>query len=324
MVQTKALYNLLRLNAAEDPTVSAEPWALEDLRAVSIENLFGRLAKANVPLDRSAFLQFAANCDTPEELAELLLPDEEEQYDRLYLLVFELWRRLLPEKQSLSIFGDELDERIARYGQENLESDEPVQDVLANLLEILDENTDAGAAPQEVFEVISDYCAHDLENFIVDYIADILDSGNEAYASELIEGFAPYVNEPIWFDFLRARLVSSSDIKEANRLIHKILENEPDSSLLMEILNFLAGSGEHELFVAAVRKVLPLLKTEEEFLEVCEIVADYYRRLDQDAVEQSIQKLMQKRKSSQQKNNFGPLNPTDPDLKTLNQILKQS
>lgn len=321
MMQTKALYNLLRLQAAEDPTVEAEAWALEDLRQITPEEIFSRLAARNVHLDKLAFVQFAENCDTPEDLAELLLPDQEseESYDPLYLLVFELWRRLLPEKQSLSIFGDELDHRIALYSQddqENLESDEEIQDALANLLEVLDENADAGADPQEVFLAVSDYCAHDLESFIVDYIVDILDSENEPYASELIEGFTPYVSEPIWFDFLRARLASFKDIAEANRIIHRILENEPEPTLLMEILNFLAGSGEHELFVAAVKKILPLLKTEEELLEVMEIAADYYGRLDQDAIEQSIQKLMQKRKSA-----TGPLNPSDPDLKLLNQLL---
>ncbi len=316
MLQTKALYNLLRLQAAEDPTIKAEAWAIEDLRQVPIEEIFSRL---DLQLDKSSFLQFAENCDTPEDLAEILLPDQgdEKQYDALYLLVFELWRRLIPEKQSLSIFGDELDHRIALYDQENLESDEEIQDALANLLEILDENADAGADPKEVFAAISDYCANDLECFVINYVSDILDSENEAYASELIEGFTTYAQEPIWFEFLRARLASFKDIGEANRIIHRILENEPESALLMEILNFLSVSGEHALFVAAVKKILPLLKMEEELLEVMEIVADYYGRLDQDAVEQSIQKLMKKRKSAS-----GPLNHSDPDLELLRNCLR--
>ncbi len=324
MLQTKALYNLLRLKAAEDPSLGAEEWALEDLRKIPIEKIFSRLSRRGHDLEKGAFLQFAETCDTPEELAELILPDQgdEKQYDSLYLLVFELWRRLIPEKQSLSIFGDELDHRIALYDQEDLESDEEVQDALANLLEVLDENTDAGADPQEVFSVIGDYSANDLESFIIDYIVDILDSDNEPYASELIEGFAPYVSERAWFDFLRARLAAFKDIGEANRLIHRVLEDDPEPSLLIEILNFLAGSGEHALFVAAAQKILPLLKTEEELLEVMEIAADYYGRLDQDAMEQSIQKLMKKRKSVI-KSLDGPLDAKDPDLNLFNQLLSK-
>src|SRR3990167_219398 len=209
MLQTKALYNLIRLNAAEDPSVKAEAWALEDLRAVALEDLFLRLQRAGIQVDKTVFLQFADNCDTPEELTDLLLADEaqDDRYDAHYLLVFELWRRLLPEKQSLSIFCDELDHRIALYDQENLESDELVQDALANLQEVLDENADSGAGPADVFDVICDYCAHDLENFIYDYISDLLDGGNELYASELIEGFASYIADPVWFAFLRARLL---------------------------------------------------------------------------------------------------------------------
>lgn len=320
MMQTKALYNLLRMQTADDPSVPAEKWAIEDLRSVKTDEIFSRLKKRNVDLDKKTFVQFAENCDTPEDLAELLSSEEEDEklFDSFYLLVFELWRRLLPEKQSLSIFGDELDERIELYDREELESDEQIQDVLANLLEILEENSDAGAEPQEVLHAIGDYCAHDVESFIVDYISDILDSGNEAYASELIEGFTPYISEISWFEFLNARLESFKNIGAANRKIRKILEKESDPSLILEILRFLTGSGEHDLFVLAVKKILPLLKQEEELLEVMEIAADYYRRLDQDEIEQAIQKLMQKRKSA-----TGPLHPSDLVLKSFGQIIAQ-
>ncbi|MES2273831.1 MAG: hypothetical protein V4487_06530 [Chlamydiota bacterium] len=321
MVQTKALYNLLRLNAAEDQTLAAKPWAIEDLRAIPQSELFSRLAKKDIRLDKGGFIVFAENCDTPEELADLLLPDEvdEESYDALYLVIFELWRRLLPEKQSLSIFCDELDCQIAYFDEDREVSDEPLQDALSNLLEILDENADAGVEPHNVFAAISEYCAHDLESFIYDYIADLLDCGNPTYAEELIEGFSPYLREPASFDFLKARLVSFTDTPHANRLIRKILENENALPELIEILAFLAENGDHDLFVSTVKKIFPFLKTEEEFLELLEIAGDYYRRLDQDGVEQSILKLIKKRE-----NRVGSLSPTDPDLKALLQIMAKS
>lgn len=314
MLQTKALYNLLRLNAAEDSSVKADPWALEDFRALSLEELFSRLENYKVQLNKSAFHQFADSCDTPEELADLLLPDEvsEKKRDPFYLIIFELWRRLLPEKQSLSIFCDELDHRIALYDQGHLESDELIQDALANLLEVLDENADSGADPEDIFTAICDYCAHDLESFLYDYIADLLDSGNSLYASELIEGFSPYVTEPLWFDFLRVRLLAFTDIGDANLAMHRLLEGELELPLLLEMIRFLSANGEHELFSLAVKKALPLIASHEEWTDVMAMVADYYRRLDEDNMEQTIQRIIDKRKA-------GPITPSD--LKTLQDLL---
>ncbi len=317
MLQTKALYNLLRLNAAEDPSVKADPWALEDLRTLSLEALWGRLEQYNVQLHKSTFQQFAESCDTPEELADLLLPDgtSDQRRDPFYLIIFELWRRLIPEKQSLSIFCDELDYRIALYDQGHLESDESIQDALANLLEVLDENADAGANPEDIFIAVCDYCAHDLESFLYDYIADLLDSGNSLYASELVEGFSPYITEPVWFDFLRIRLLAFTDIGDANLAIHRLLEGEIELPLLLEMIRFLSANGEHALFSLAVKKALPLLNAQEEWAEVMNLVADYYRRLDEEEIEQSIQKILDQRKS-------GPITPSD--IKTLQDLVKKA
>lgn len=318
MLQTKALYNLLRLNAEEDPSISAEPWAVEDLRKVPLEKLFERLKKAGVDLDLKSFAQFAEGCDTPEDLSELLLSDlpDEKLQDALYLVIFEIWRRLLPEKQSLSIFCDELDYQISQYDQDALESDEQIQDGLANLLEILDENADGGADPSEIYATVSNYFAHDLESFLYDYIADLLDNGNLLYASELIEGFSTYVSDRVWFDFLRVRLISVTDIGKANHMLHQILEEKQDLSLIFEMIHFLAVNGEHELFTDAVKKALPLMKKEEEFLELLEVSADFFRRLDLDEMEQAIQKIINKRKGFS-----GQLKSSDPDLRSFEQML---
>jgi hypothetical protein len=301
MLQTKALYNLLRLNSAEDPTVVAEGWALEDLRKTSLEDLFERLQKSGIQMDRQSFFHFADSCDTPEELTELLLPDAalEKERDPFYLILFELWRRLVPEKQSLSIFCDELDYRIFLYDLGELGSDEPIQDALANLLEILDENADSGVDPQEVLLAISEYCAHDLESFILDYISDLLDSGNAIYASELIEGFSSYSADPVWFDFLRIRLISFTDIGDANIAMHRLLENDLELPLLLEAIRFLVVNGEHSLFKEAVQKAAPLLETKEEAIEVMSLIADYYRRLDEEEKEKAVVHVLKEHESHQ-------------------------
>ena len=314
MLQTKALYNLLRLNAAEDATVDAAPWALEDLRSLSADEVFSRLERHGVQLDRKTFHEFASNCETPEELADLLLPDgaSEKERDPFYLIVFELWRRLLPEKQSLSIFCDELDHRIALYDEGDATGDELIQDGLANLLEVLDENADAGADPVEVFAAICDYCAHDLESFIYDYISELLDSGNSLYASELVEGFSLYVADPLWFDFLKTRLLAFTDIGDSSLALHRLLENDLDLPLLAEMLRFLAARGEQELFVLALKKAIPFLTINEELVEVVDSVAAFYRRLGEEEKEQAIRQLMK---------NKAPDKAVHPsDLQALNAI----
>ncbi|HSX10102.1 MAG TPA: hypothetical protein VLF94_00075 [Chlamydiales bacterium] len=319
MLQTKALYNLLRLNAAEDPSITAEPWALEDLRLLPLDELFTRLEKYNVQLDRTTFHRFAIDCETPEELADLLLPDSvsDPERDPFYLLIFELWRRLLSEKQSLSIFCDELDHRIALFDQGLDESDELVQDALANLLEVLDENADAGADPEEVFTAICDYCAHDLESFLYDYIAELLDAGNSLYASELIEGFSPYITDPLWFDFLKARLLSFTDLGDANLALHRLLESELDLPLIFEMIHFLAANGEYELFALAVKKSLPHLSTNEELIDLLLLVNEFYHRLHEESKVEAIQKIIHRRKEC-----ADALSQSDPDLRHLYDLIE--
>ena len=319
MLHTKALYNLLRFNLQEDPSIPHEPWAVEDLRPVPLEELFGRLKQNGLSLDRETFLPFAESADTPEELAEVLLADavDPQIHDPLYLILFELWRRLLPEKPALSIFCDELDHRIALYDRNQLESDEQIQDALANLQEILDENADTGADPREIFASMEEDCAHDIESFLYDYISDLLDAGNRLYASELIEGFFPYVPEPIWFDLLSARLLFFTDIAEANARIAQILEQKPELSLLFALLQCLSNAGDHSLFVTAAKQAIPLLETEGEFQEMLSLVAHHYRLLDLESLEQAIQTLMQKRKDPSTL-----LAPEDPDLKAFAQIIQ--
>jgi hypothetical protein len=318
MIQTKALYNLLRLNAKEDASLGADPWALEDFRRLPLEAIFRRLNALHVRLDRDAFAQYAKECDSPEELTELLLDEEKDPVlsDQVYLLLFELWRRLLPERPSLSIFCDDLDRRIEEYEDGHAMSDEAIQDGLANLLKVLQEHVDHGMAPKEAFRSISDYCANDLECFLFEMINELLDGGNRLYARELLEGFEPYMEDPLQFEFLTARLFSFTDPGEANKRISRLLQEELEPELLFEILPLLVVSGDHSLFQGAIKKLLPELKTEEEFQEVVELAADYYRRLDQDERETAILKLKEKRQKAAPE-----LSASDPALRALEELV---
>ena len=127
-----------------------------------------------------------------------------------------------------------------------------------------------------------------------------------------IEGFTPFAQEPLWFNFLRVRLLSHSDIGLANIQMHGLLENDLDLELLLEIIRFLSTTGEHELFKLSVQKALPMVQEKEELMDVMSMIADYYRSLDEDEKEKAIQEFMLAKKK-------GTLNSND--LKTLESLL---
>ncbi|PIS00822.1 MAG: hypothetical protein COT84_05800 [Chlamydiae bacterium CG10_big_fil_rev_8_21_14_0_10_35_9] len=321
--QTKALYNLLRLNYMSDPTISCESWQVEDMRKASTEDLYHRLEILGIELTKESLWQLSEGCDTPEELTDALLEGTHNAKidDQCYLLIFELWRRFLPEKQSLSIFCDELDLRIFRYEHNELQSDEEIQDALANLEDILDENVDMGVEPSETFARLSEYLAHDLEGFLYDYIAEQVDADNYLYAQELLEEFYPFMTELVWFDFIRLRLLSLNDIAASNELAEKIikeLKKSPNLDLQLEILRFMAETGDRSLFLQLVKNTLKILKKEEDFLDLLEVIADFYRRLDQEDVEKAIQTIMNRRQAKQP---LEKINLKDPDIKKLKLVL---
>lgn len=318
-MQPKALYNLLRFSWLEDQSLEVEPWQIEDLRQVSSEELFLRLQKFGIVLDEGRLLLYAESCEAPEELVECLWVEEEEgdsQFDQAYLILFELWRRFLPHKQSLSIFCDELDHRISLYDQDALGEDQ-LQEILKSLEDVLDENVDKGGDPQEIFATISSYCAHDLERFIYDYIVDQIDAENEMGASELVEEFYPYIKDSKWFDFLRCILFAVTDSEKAQLELRRLLEQlqeEPDFDLLVEIAEYLVHQEGQSLFIQTMNQAIQLLETEEQFQELLEIVVRFFQCTDRDEEYQIFQSLIEKRSHHSLDM---PLDEADPDLKLL-------
>ena len=293
MVQTKALYNMLRMSAAEDPSFQVEPWAIEDLRVFPLDQLWVRLGALGIRLDKDSFIQFSEEADSPEDLTEVLVDEEQDPaiYDQCYLLIFELWRRLIPTRASLSIFADEFDYQIHRFDQDEMDTDEPIQDALARLSEILEEQIDAKVKPKDAFAMISDHCAHDLENFLYDYISDLLDQQNYSYTQELLDEFAGYFPKSSFFELLQARLLNRSDAFEANRKFEAILAKKPELPLLFDLLETLVACGQHELFNKAMRQIIPQIHLEEQLVELLDLAADYYTRLDKEAKEAAVQQI---------------------------------
>jgi len=325
-IKRKALYNLLRMNWLQDSTVEVEPWQVEDYRSLSEEELFDRLESLDLKLDRQTFVAYAADYDTPEELADDLVSEEEDprHQDRVFLCIFELWRRFVYDKPCFSIFCDELDRQINLYDRDELKNRESIHDVLARLEAVLDENVDEGGDPQEVFDLISAGCANDVEGFLYDFIAEQIDHENFGFAAELIDGFYEYVQDSLRFDFLRTRLVAEIDPTEANLLLRSLVtavEQDKDLDLKMEMLSFLAGGGQCELFVVLGQQVIPLLKKEEDFQDLLAICIHFYRCLDHDQEEQRIQKIIDKRADY---NPSDSINAQDSDIISLSKLMECS
>jgi len=295
----RALYNLILMNWEEDPSLEVEPWQVDDYRSLATKELFKRLKALGIPLDEARFKSYAEASDSPEELTDALFVEEElERYDEVYLLVFELWRRLVPEKESLSIFCDQLDHLINLYDKDQLDNEETLNNALTELERILDENTDQGEDPQELFQEISLYCAHDLQSFIYDYASDQIDHNNALYASELIDGFAPYITDKRWFEFLELRLLAAADPDEGEIMLERILEDQkqnPDFELLLEIARYLVNQGEMTNFLKVISQARSLIETEQDFQELLAISAEFCRLLDREEEAQKLSDILKQR-----------------------------
>jgi hypothetical protein len=300
-INRRALYNSLRLNWVLDPSLEVESWQVEDYRSLPLDEIFERLEDTDIHLDRSSFVAFADNFDTPEDLADDFLSHasgDTQVQDQVYLLVFELWRRLLPEKACLSIFCDELDQQIHLYDSGHAANAEGMQDVLANLQVILDENCDEGADPVEAFKCIEKDSANDIESFLYDFIAEQIDNKNFSYATELLDGFSDYVQDVKWFDFLRARAVLETDTEEANQIVRRLIEEnaaDPNLEFNIELLSFLVRGGDKTAFNKLVKQSASLIRHEEDFQDIVSISADFYHCLDHEPVEQKLQGILKRR-----------------------------
>lgn len=317
-LQKKALYNLIRYSSLEDKSFKDyKNWQVEDLRDLSKKDIFNKLSKLKINLDKDHIILFSHSSDSPEELTDYLTDhlDKEEKYDQIYLLIFELWRRFVPEKQSLSIFCDELDYRIYLYDKNLLESDEAIQDALANFLDILEEHVDKGLDPKEVFTSLKEYLAHDSEKFLFDYILEQIDYNNILYAQELYDGYVKYVFNEIWFKLLHGLLISFENTYEANEIIKDIISNDDDSNnleFLFTTLELLTKFGDKKVFLEVMNKTLPFIKAENHFQYLLQIVADYFHKIDKEDVEKAVINIMEKRSKSKKRFSL-----SDEDVKKL-------
>lgn len=322
-MERQALYTGLRFKKLLNPGLEVDEWKVTDYRALDLEDIFDQLDELDIEIDPNEFLDLANDYDTPEDLIQDLAEDlDGDQYDQASLLLFELWRRLLPEKLCLSIFCDELDHQVFLYEQRFAENEEAIEDILANLEMLLDDYTDQGASPIQVFQSVTSNSATDIENFLYDYIATQINSGNSAYAAELIESFEDYVTSSKWFNFYRARLMADIDPLGSNLILRDLVEDaegEYDLEFNFALLTFLIQQGDQDLFRRIVKVTVPLLEVEEDFQDLLSITVDHLRLLDLDREESEVQAILDSRSGIALNTEF---NSGNKDIETLYATLK--
>ncbi|MDP1879705.1 MAG: hypothetical protein Q8K60_02035 [Parachlamydiaceae bacterium] len=320
LIERRALYHLLRMNWLKEPTLLVEPWQVENYRELSIPQLFNRLEKFDIHLDRTSFVIYADEADSPEELTDHLVADRSFNptfEDQVFLIVFELWRQLMPDKPSLSIICYELDHQIYLFDHQMLKDQIPLQESLAQFSEILHSNVDQGLSPKEVIQLISNHCANDIETFLYDFISEQIEDGNDAYAYDLIEEYSPYFFDNKWFVLLKLRLLGSLNSQTSQRLIEQIFDeylDDQDLEYNFELLYVLSEMKNRPLFETLLRSTFSLIKTEENLQDLLFILIEYFDRIDQKSKSDSLKNLLEQRKD----NLLVKINnQNDPDLNYL-------
>jgi hypothetical protein len=285
-IEKRALYNLLRMNWLHEPMLLVQPWQVEDYRQVPLTTLFNRLETFNIHLDRLSFITYADACGSPEDLTDHLIGDRPLQAadeDKIYLIVFELWRRLIPQKPSLSILCHELDYQIHLYDQQQMTDPLPLQEAIKGFIKILDENVDKGILPQETWKLILPYCANDVETFLYDFISEQIDEGLSSDSHELLNELDPYLGNNKWFQLLRLKLFKYARHKTAQKMTEQLMEehlHEKDLDFDLEFLSILAEQGDQIHFPSLMKHLLPLITKEEDLHDLVAIVIDYFDLLD--------------------------------------------
>ena len=322
----KAFYNLLKLKWEHDKDVAIEPWQIEDLRGLLDEALFDRFAKLDIVLTKETFMLYVEKCDSPEELVECFLISKKDDslVGRAYLLTFEAWRRFCQDKQTVSTFCDELDYLISAYDKDQLEDDGALYEQLFELCVLLDQHIDAGGEAKEINEWLQTWCAHDIEIFMYEYIATLIDEEQDAAASELLEAFFSYATDQAWFDFLRIRLLAKADLAESKVMLEHIfseLVEKPDVDLGLEMLRFLTLIDEPSAFKILLDQISSWMHTEGDFKQLLEAVRDHFCALDQEKEEAYLASLIKNRLAIDPSAIFYP---TDKELQTIKQLVNKA
>ncbi|MFY7843251.1 MAG: hypothetical protein ACOVOR_04470 [Rhabdochlamydiaceae bacterium] len=290
----------MRMHHKIDPLIDCKKWQVEDYRLLAEEEIFSRLQLLGIAISKKTFFEYAGHADNPEELADMLWvnDDDMEGYDQAYLNLFELWRRYFVDTPSLSIFCDELDTKIEKYVRQGIRSID-LEPILKDLVDILDENVADGYDHQEIFKEVASHVAHNIEDFLFDYISTCLDEEDVLYGSALIDDFYEYVEDQIWFDFLKARAMYHVDKHQGSFLLLKIIENTSvnDADIDLEVLSFAHLEEDKNLFLTVALELIDKLKEAQDMIDLLELLSLFFQKLYKQDISiyfDSLMKLVQK------------------------------
>lgn len=300
----RAKFNHLQMQTIEtlrkgEKDIPAD-WKIWEYHKLSFTELFSILHTLDIVWDAEFFVQEAQKYSSPEEIAYSLDLSKEDQ-EKAYLCIFELWKRLLDDQETISIFCNELDWAIFFYDKTDRNSQETVRLMLQDLLDIFDFNRENSKKPKTIFQEVSYYLAQDLEEFLYRYIRDLIVEEGELAASELLDYYMPYVEGNLWFDFLHLQTVKGAPSEEITAIISRFMEKLRECSdveLFLTFLCYLLETGKKDVFLHVYQEVLEKIKTEKHFCEMLDIIFAFYKIHD---VEKGLQAVYEMKKQSQSK-----------------------
>lgn len=293
----KAYFNWLRLTKKNNSLTEKDQWKIENYRGLPTKTLFKRLTDLGFSLSLKKITSLVDSFKTPEELSDHLCKNADIKF-QVYLLIFEIWRRTFPNKICLSIQTDELDHLMSLYQKDPDSIGQMLQNSLESFKRFMEEYVDEGISPIIAFNILNRYLAHDLEEFLYDFISDQIKFHHYTEAEELLNIFGNCGLEKLWIDFFKAQLLIINNVAEGNKALSSLLDqlsNKLDIDLLLEIASFLVHRGNPYLFQRTCLLILTHLKKEEEFQDLLAIIADYCFSLDKEKEEKEIQKIFQDR-----------------------------
>ncbi|MFZ4773301.1 MAG: hypothetical protein ACOYK9_04850 [Chlamydiia bacterium] len=306
--EIKAHYNLLKAQVAWDPSTPHETWMVEDLSLCSDKDIFGRLLELKVPVSQETIAKYLEEIETPEDFLEAttLETDHPEKVEKIYLLLFELFKRFSSKGSCLSIFADQLDSSIQKYEATNGRNWQELLEFLKQFELILRENLNHAKNPVEVLEKISRYFAYDIEGFIYDFIADLIDREEEVQAEALIELFYEYITKPYWFQLLEFYLKESTE--ELLENLSDLAQEVKDIEFTLEILHILKEEGS-ERFATLLSLAVDFAKEEAEFVELLIVAQEFFEERDRMREVSEIKKILDSRAQIDEKRKIHPQDP---------------
>lgn len=274
-LETKALYNaLVMIPHHTKPLSPIKSWERKERRTSSLEDLFQEVKELGVELDSKQFYQWSSDCETPEELVELLAEsDDLKKLDHLYLVLFELWRRLSPEKRSLSIVADDIDHLIFAFDQEQEVEDVEVESLITEWCLLIDSLKDSGFTRQEAFQTIEPFFAHNVQEFIVDFLLEVVQREDPSFAIHMLDKVRSYcLRDSLWIKFIELQLALREENvvevrKKLGELVSSVLINKSsDVELTLALAEIACELKKGELLVRLIETVLPHLEEKEDLL----------------------------------------------------------